>query len=126
MRRHLDEFADLLASMTQTSPVDQSLHHVYDVAVMLEQTQSVLAELLLELSQAAADRIPAQHTGIYLLHFAASNNREPFRWDRIRSDSSLKLGTHYITFVFNVIKFYISCFSSITPLLYCLLCYHLW
>ena len=65
MRRHLDEFSELLATMTQTSPVDQSLYHVHDVAVKLEQTQSVLAELLLELSRAAAaDRHPAQHTGI--------------------------------------------------------------
>jgi len=29
-------------------------------------------------------------------------------------------------FVFNVIKFYLSCSFSVIPLLYCLLCYHLW
>jgi len=63
MRAHLDEFAELLRTMTRAAHTEQS-DVVYDVALKLEQTQHVLSELFHELSQAATDRHSAEHRGI--------------------------------------------------------------
>jgi len=66
MRAHLDEFAALLHTMAQAAHTDQS-DYVHGVAVKLEQTQHLLSELFHELSQAAAaDRLSAEHRGIFL------------------------------------------------------------
>ena len=67
MRSHLDEFASLLETLTRASHAADHSHYVCGLAVKLEQTQHVLAELFRELSQATTERISAAGRGRHLL-----------------------------------------------------------
>jgi len=74
MRSHLDEFANLLHTLTLASHADQS-DFVCGLAVRLEEAQHVLAELFRELSQPTANEISGEGNGLRSFSGAANMSK---------------------------------------------------